>query len=267
MLIEARDTPHFTEISKKLFGHVTEHTYRLAVKFIKENIYTIGQDESYEMDTKEAMKMLKNFLKEYKLSYWKIKIIEDTVADIQVTKNNIILLKKGIRFRENRLKALLVHEIGTHVFRLENGKLQKYRIFQQGTAGYLKTEEGLAVWNQNKLNLNLGEKYLTGAFLILATYMSDKMGFRDLFHYLKNTYDISDEFAWKLCVKSKRGYKDTETKGAFTKDIVYFLGKRDIEKFVNKGGNIEDLYVGKINIDDLKILKHVEGLKSAKFLL
>ena len=210
---------------------------------------------------------LKDFLRIHKLSHWKIKILENTVSDIQVTKKHMILLRKGAKFQENRLKALFVHEIGTHVFRFENGKLQPFRILERGTAGYLQTEEGLAVWNQNQLGFDLGEKFFTPAYQIIAIHLAKKMSFQDLFHYLKDTYEITDELAWKLCVKSKRGLRDTQEKGAFTKDALYFKGLLEVEKFVEKGGKIEDLYIGKIAIGDLKFISKMEDVKPAKFLL
>ncbi len=266
-LLESIDAPDFREHSKKCFGDVTQALYRSALKFLRENADKTNPDESEELDTKNTESILQDFLKEKKLAHWKIQIIEDSVADIQVTKKNVILLKKNATFRENRLRALLAHEIGTHVFRFENGKVQPLRILERGTANYLRTEEGLAIWNQNQLGLDLGEKYLTPALLVIAIYMAEKMSFRDLFHYLKNTHNLDNDLAWKLCVKSKRGLKNTETKTAFTKDAIYFQGDQDIEKFVKEGGNIADLYVGKINIEDLPVISQIEDLKPAKFLL
>jgi len=189
------------------------------------------------------------------------------VADIQVTKREAILVKKGAKFTSNRLKALLVHEIGTHVFRYENGKTQPLRILERGTANYLRTEEGLAVWNQNQLGLALGDKFLTPGYQIVALYMAQKMGFHDLFNYLKSTFDLSDELAWKLSLKSKRGYDNSEAKGAFTKDALYFMGMREVDRFIEKGGDIADLYVGKISVPDLPLVQKIDGLRPAKLLL
>jgi uncharacterized protein (TIGR02421 family) len=266
-LLESVGSDDFGDFSEKVFGRVTNHIYRLAVKFLKDHWSQYKPDESLELDLKSAILVLENFLKEHKLSHWKIKILEDSVSDIQITKTGSILLRKGATFRENRLKALLVHEIGTHIFRFENGKRQHLRIFERGTAGYLRTEEGLAVWNQNQLGLDLGDKYLTPALLTVAIYLSKKMGFLDLFRYLRETYDGSEELAWKLCGKSKRGLKDTDQKIAFTKDCIYFQGLRDVERFVDRGGDLTDLYMGKITIDDLKLVQQMKDLRPAKLLL
>jgi alpha-L-glutamate ligase-like protein/uncharacterized protein (TIGR02421 family) len=266
-LVQSVGTKDFVSASRDMFGAVGEPTYKAAVKFIQTHRETFKEDTSPEFDTKTTDQKLKDFLRIHKLSHWKIKILENTVSDIQVTKKHMILLRKGAKFQENRLKALFVHEIGTHVFRFENGKLQPFRILERGTAGYLQTEEGLAVWNQNQLGFDLGEKFFTPAYQIIAIHLAKKMSFQDLFHYLKDTYEITDELAWKLCVKSKRGLRDTQEKGAFTKDALYFKGLLEVEKFVEKGGKIEDLYIGKIAIGDLKFISKMEDVKPAKFLL
>jgi len=266
-LLEGRGSSDYSTLSDQLFGRVTRHMYQEALKFIRENANKTQPDKSPEIDHKKSLETLEGFLKQYGLGFWKIKILDESVADIQVTKRDTILVKKGAKFQSNRLQALLVHEIGTHVFRFENAKLQPFRLLERGTAGYLRTEEGLAVWNQNQLGLDLGDKFLTPAYQIVALYVAERMGFQDLFHYLKTTFELNDDLCWKLCLKAKRGFNNSEEKGSFTKDMVYFAGNRDIEKFVAKGGQISDLYVGKITVDDLPLVQKIEGLREAKFLL
>ena len=265
-LLESTDSKDFGVFSKKLFGPITQNIYKSALRFLRDQSGNLKPDESPELETKQAIEVLNNFLNVNKLTHWEIKILEDSVSDIQVTKRNSILLKKGATFKKNRLKALLVHEIGTHVFRFENGKNQPFEILERGTANYLHTEEGLAVWNQNQLALNLGDKFLKPAYHIIAIYMAERMSFRDLFHYLKTTHNLEDELAWDLCVKSKRGLKSTDLRTAFTKGSIYFTGERAVKKFLKQGGKIEDLYVGKIDIEDLPLIQKIEGLKKAKFL-
>ena len=265
-LIEARETDRFSRASEVLFGKATQVLYREAVEFLQEHSGIIA-DTSIEVDAKSAMAVVEKFCKQNNLGHWTISIIEDSVADMQVTKKGKVLIKKDATFTENRLKALLAHEIGTHVFRFENGKRQRLRIFERGTAGYLETEEGLAIYNQNQLGLDLGEKFLTPALLVVAIFLAKKMGFRELFEILQQTYSLSDDVAWKLCVKAKRGTADQSKPGAFTKDLAYFKGERAIEKFVAGGGDIQDLYIGKITIADLKVLKKFDGVVKAKWVL
>lgn len=266
-LIESVGTPQFSEASQKLYGEVTHQRYKEAVTFLRSAPSQQQEDTSEELDTKEAEKIFLQFLEKHKLGHWKIKIIQDGVVDVQVTKKNSILLKKGSSFRRNRLEALLVHEIGTHIFRFENGRRQPLRIFERGTEKYLQTEEGLAIWNQNQLGLHLGQKYFQSAYLVIAIYLAEKMGFADLFQYLKRTYSLTDDEAWKLCVKSKRGLVDTSQKGSFTKDLMYFYGYRDLEKYLKNGGKIKDLYYGKYSLEDVSMIKQVKGLVEPKYII
>lgn len=265
-LIEARETEDFSRASEILFGKANQALYRDAVEFLQK--HSGGEpDTSIEFDAKGAAAVVDKFCKKNTLGHWTISIIEDSVADMQVIKKGKVLIRKDARFTKNRLDALLVHEIGTHVFRFENGKRQQFRLFERGTAGYLETEEGLAVYNQNQLGLNLGEKFLTPALLVVAIFLAKKMGFRELFEILQQTYSLSDEGAWKLCVKAKRGTADQSKPGAFTKDLAYFKGERAVEKFLESGGEIRDLYVGKIAIADLKLLKDFDGMVKPKWVL
>jgi len=266
-MLESIDTVDFTNFSKKTFAGVSAQTYKDATEFLQNNLKKVLPDESKELNAEETSVFVNNFLSDRKLGHWKIRFIDDSVADIQITKKNSILIKKDAKFRENRIQAIIAHEIGTHVFRLENGKRQKLRIFERGTANYLRTEEGLAIHNQNLLNLDLGQKFCMPALHIVSIYMASKMNFCDLFHFLQNTFPIDEDFAWHLCVKAKRGFRDTAQKGAFTKDALYFLGNRDVEKFIAKGGKVSDLYVGKIAIEDLPIIKQIKGLEKPKFLI
>ncbi|PIZ72567.1 hypothetical protein COY07_03055, partial [Candidatus Peregrinibacteria bacterium CG_4_10_14_0_2_um_filter_43_11] len=74
-------------------------------------------------------------------------------------------------------------------------------------------------------------------------------------------YGFDAERAWKVALKAKRGLADTGKPGAFTKDFVYFKGYRMILNFLKHGGQLCDLYYGKINLEDLPLIKKITGLK------
>lgn len=266
-LIESRDSADFAELSHSIFGKVTKAAYQEAVSFIKKEADHIIPDDSPELEGKKVIDTLREFLDTHKLSHWKISLLDESVADIQITKKGSILLKKDAVFRSNRLQALLVHEIGTHVFRYENGRMQPFRLLERGTVGYLRTEEGLAVWNQNQLGINLGDKKLRPAYLIIAAHMAQKMGFVDLFHFLKSTYNLENDEAWHLCLKVKRGYKNTDRAGAFTKDIIYWTGLKEVETFFKKGGEIADIYLGKISVKDIPLVRSIPDIKEPRYRL
>jgi len=66
-------------------------------------------------------------------------------------------------------------------------------------------------------------------------------------------------------MKVKRGLEDTKNAGAFTKDLLYFKGKRMIEKFIENGGDLRRLYIGKIDLPSLEEIEELSFLVSPKF--
>jgi len=263
LLIKHVGEPTLLEYGYKIFGEVTDTQYQQAVKFLKTSEFS--PDTSKKLKTDEIARRTEKFLAEKKLTKWKIKILETSASGMQINKKNTIFINKQSKITAYRFQALLAHEVETHIYRLENGRLQKYRLFEQGTANYLTTEEGLAIHNQNKLGLPLGNKYLRPAINVISIYHANKMSFVELFHHLKDTMKIDDNKAWWICVRVKRGLQDTNQPGALTKDLAYFTGQQMITKLINDKGinEIKKLYIGKIGISDLKYLGDIRqwGLK------
>ena len=257
-LLEARGTERIQPYSEKLYGRVSRELYAQAVASIKTAV--VPEDPSEVVTFKKTQRTIEQFLADHKLRHWRLNIMENATVDMATNRRNVITLRKGVEFTANRLASLLTHEIETHVFRLENGRGQRYKIFEIGSAGYGTTEEGLAVYNSQLLHLPLGEKILWPAINVIAVYLARKLSFAELFQYLLATYQLSDEQAWKVCVKVKRGLWDTEQKAAFTKDILYYLGQAEIQEYVRQYGKaaLAKLYVGKISISDLALITDVK---------
>lgn len=254
LLVKHAGQLELLEYSHKVFGEVNERQYEQAVKFIKESEFSPDTSKKLKLD--DIVKRTEKFLVNKKLSRWKIKVLETSISGMQINKKNTIFVSKKSKITAFRFQALLAHEIETHIYRLENGRLQKYRLFEQGTANYLTTEEGLAIYNQNKLGLPLGNKYLRPALNVIATYHANNMSFVELFHYLVKNMNLTEEKSWWVCLRVKRGLQDTNQPGALTKDLAYFNGQQIVLQLVkDKGVNeIKKLYIGKIGITDLKYL-------------
>lgn len=267
-LIEAVGTLHFSARSADLFGTVSQHLYRNAMQEIKQfETLSSPKDKSPILDYKAIRKRIDEFLKEYKIEHISIVEKENAGARIQATKSGGIIIRPDMEVSANRLEELLQHEIGTHVFRALNGHKQPYKIFSRGTANALMTEEGLALYNESCVGLNRGLRTIRSAYTIVAMSMAQKMGFVELYDFLKNTYpELKSRSHWRMCVRVKRGMKDVSQPGAFTKDILYYKGYKLVRKFVEKNGNIQDLYKGKIAIEDLQYLEHFNNLIPAKYL-
>jgi hypothetical protein len=188
------------------------------------------------------------------LSDWKISI-ENMTAKMSV--NNIlkkIKIKSESKFGRKEIERLKVHEIGTHVRRYENGKIQGNKIFQSGFPNYLSTEEGLAIYSEHKTELISNRTIRKYALRVLVAAYANKVDFYKLFDYTNNFID--DDEAFSMIVRIKRGLSDTSQLGGYTKDQVYLKGFIEVSKL--SSSDIKKLFIGKIGIDELQYFNILE---------
>lgn len=173
---------------------------------------------------------------------------------------HLLELKPKAKFTELDLERLKVHEIGVHFMRYFNAQKLKFDVFKTGTAGYIETEEGLAVYNEEKAGVLQKHQLFVYAGRVLATYYALRKSFYKVFHILKS-YGFDDEEAWRMTFRAKRNICDTSLAGGFSKDYVYFSGYHKIKKFAAKH-DISDLYMGKFSLKDLpKLKKYLKYIK------
>lgn len=177
---------------------------------------------------------------------------EDMTSKANIIQNTL-RINPYARFTSRDIKRLKVHEIGTHYLRYYNGKNSGIKILASGTSNYIETEEGLAAVVEELTGNSSNAQIFIYAGRVLATYYAQKLSFYDLFQLLKK-YNFKNEDAFSLCYRAKRNLCDTSLKGGFTKDYVYFSGYFKVKKFIQKN-DINDLFIGKITIDDLQVLK------------
>ncbi|MFA4890814.1 MAG: tyrosine/phenylalanine carboxypeptidase domain-containing protein [Candidatus Gracilibacteria bacterium] len=263
-LIESIDTEYFTQKSANLFGKPDPELIKECEKLLLEGgkFQNLGEED---IDAEEAKERFEKVFKKYKLQNWKVKIQDEMVTDCVAGKNNRLLLRKNARFSEKRIENLIIHEIETHILTAENGKIQPYEIFNRGLADYLITQEGLAIYNvttQSKTTIRDSYKALA---LVIAANTALNSSFVETFEKILS-YGIPIEQALRIALKTKRGLSDTGVKGAFTKDIIYYKGFKEVSKYIEEGGRIADLYIGKLNVRDIDLVQKIEGLAKPKYL-
>jgi hypothetical protein len=59
---------------------------------------------------------------------------------------------------------------------------------------------------------------------------------------------VGPEGAWTLTVRAKRGLRRPDLPGAFAKDRVYALGLHRVRGYLEDGGSLAHLYVGKVGL-------------------
>jgi alpha-L-glutamate ligase-like protein/uncharacterized protein (TIGR02421 family) len=263
-LLIHRGTSSFTNCSIALFGQPTADLVQAAEEGLASKDPDLKSPRP-SIHAPEALKRFDKFFRRNELSQWKVKLRKNMVADCVAGKRNTFFVREDVAFTATRYKMVVAHEIETHIYTAENGKRQPYKIFQRGTGNYLTTQEGLAIYNQEQAVDVMTAKHYWNMALVLVIAKAQESSFRDVFDYAKSL-GYEDDRAFQFALKSKRGLEDTSKPGGFTKDLIYFRGKRIIEDYVASGGDLKRLYIGKIDLPSLAEIEEMDFLVSPKHL-
>ncbi|MBT3408135.1 DUF1704 domain-containing protein [Candidatus Woesearchaeota archaeon] len=258
-LIENMGTDKFQNITNKLYG-VPDKTL---IKKANKLIYLKINPEEPIYSTNEIIDKLNIAFVKYGFN-WNVEKKNMVASAAVKLQKKQLLIKTNSKFSENFLKRIIVHEIGTHIVRAENGENQPYKFFSRGLPGYLMTEEGLAVYNEeiNDCLNNFILKIYAGRVIAINTAMNNS--FVQTYSHLRKYF--TKNTSWRLTLRAKRGLFDTEQNGALTKDIAYLKGYLQIKNYIKTNGNIDNLYYGKIGLEHIKLLNNIPNLIHPRFL-
>ncbi|MDP2691413.1 MAG: DUF1704 domain-containing protein [bacterium] len=254
------DDDHFPRQAELLMGLPPSHILAQAEKALK----GLKRSEAHEdrtLPSDAVVTLMQSFLKEKGLHNWQVKTKEGIVSRCVVGKKNRLLVKADEMFSEEDVKKLIAHEIEVHVYCTENGKIQPFQVFRRGTAHYLKTQEGLAVFHQSRV---VSEGYRGALLSFHAAQWAREEGFRAVFDRLC-TYQTPDE-AWKGAVKVKRGLLDAGQPGAFPKNALYYWGYLEVGDYIRGGGEWKDLFLGKFALSQVDLVRQIKGIRDPQYL-
>ncbi|MGB2601696.1 MAG: tyrosine/phenylalanine carboxypeptidase domain-containing protein [Candidatus Omnitrophota bacterium] len=267
-LLESGDGD-FADIARRLHGEPTAECTENAVSIlaeIKSRDY-VFPDESIAPE--EMASILRATIDEKGLD-WTVKVTDKIIPKMTVSgKDKTLYVNSGIKYTEAEVQRLKVHEVKVHIFRGANGAAQPYKIFTEGLAGYNETEEGLAILLEEMsgcLDVDTRQMKLY-AGRALSVDLCLKGSFYDA--YLGLSEFFPDYMAYRLVERAKRGLKDTSRKGCLTKGYHYISGWRKLRKYIEEGGDLSIIYLGKVKLEDANIVKVLVDkgvLKPAKYL-
>jgi len=227
------------KLTIKLFCKPSQKLIRNARRILfKEKHNLKYHSESKELTSKDMISHFKSYLINQKLDHWQVTMSRQHSVSIAATQRRI-KISPFKRYSESDKKRLEVHEIQGHVFRTENGYNQPLKMFAVGLPKYLSTEEGITTILEEKKGLRTAPLKVRYSLRVIAVHTAcSGKSFRDCFNMLK-IYDIDDHEAWEITYRAYRG-------GGFVKDHIYLKGYMDMKSYLKKGGNLVDLYIGKI---------------------
>ena len=195
--------------------------------------------EGQVLKSEEIRQAFEKALEKYRISGWSILVEETTATAISVSQE-----KKSITIPENKtlfekeLEPIIAHEIGTHALRRESGERTKLHLLGLGLDRFLKGEEGIATYEEQKI---LGDDDFANLMGHLRTSLAfgvdgKKRNFRQIFEIIRDykfitskkekdkAWAAAQDNAWTTSVRVFRGTSCKTPGACFTQDIVYREG-------------------------------------------
>ena len=247
--IGAVGTDEFTELSQNRYAPPTLHEREAA-------LYELGfgalDPVKPELDARIVYEAMVNELKTIGLEGWTVECVSGSARCRVHPDSRRILLNPESTFYEGDDKKLIVHELYGHALRAANGLAQPLAVLGSPLPDYLATEEGITTQLEQLWSVRTSNR--AAAKYMLAVDSASHGGFRDVFETVRPHCPNDDE-AFKLVLRAKRGISDTERPGGYSKDVVYFRGFLKVDRYLEAGGSLEKLYVGKIALEHLPLIE------------
>jgi uncharacterized protein (TIGR02421 family) len=162
-----------------------------------------------------------------------------------------LLINSDLKLSKSRIGALLAHEVGTHLLTYYSGRLQPFQQLYAGLAGYEELQEGLAVLAEFLVGgLSRRRMRQLAARVVAVRCLTEGASFIETFRTLHRDYGFGQRGAYGITMRVFRG-------GGLTKDAVYLRGLGAVLRYLQKGDDLNPLFVGKLAIKHIPIIEEL----------
>jgi len=245
-------TPRFLPGSVQVFGGVTSGLLTAAKHVLESTSPQNPKRKQVDAQTfaARAQEEIESYRKQYDGFNATVTVRKDIYSGLLVSEGQL-LVGQGTKIPDSRVAALLHHEIGTHLVTHYNGLAQPFRQLACGLAGYDELQEGLAVLSEYLVGgLDAQRLRTLAARVIVADSLLKGASFGDTYRLLVNEHSFPQRLAYTITMRVYRG-------GGLTKDVVYLQGLITILKYLQDGGEIEPLVVGKLSANHVPIVREL----------
>lgn len=242
LAIHAIGSPDFPYYAKKLFDWDMQSLSSVRKRLPKVTFEETAKPTLYDA---EKMRMIfKNYIeKELGISSYVVHIDGFNDHTIRVGEKRLTI-GRSVKRNSNNVKRLIVHEIESHILQRYNVqhtnnpllrllKLYEWRLFA----------EGLAVYNEVATKTITKTAYDTYWLRLKAVTMLER-SFREIYEELAE--DTTEEKAFVITYRVKRGMADTSMPGGFPKDASYLYGYERVINYIENGGDLPYLYIVRV---------------------
>ena len=238
-----------TLYSRKIFWDIERENFDTSKGIIENRDQIVEEEEmlSYE-DIKDYMKKFNHI---YNI---KVKIVEADSTARFTMKGDQLIFRKWATVGKREMRSIIAHEIEGHYLRKVNGRKSDFSILARGAAKYIETDEGIAIYNQNRFVWEHDRKYSSIFERYYFVQYGLKHSYRRLVKHLAEFYNDDYERVFTYMLRLKRWFKDPSKEGVFMKDVVYVNGFKSVSAYIEQGWSLKDLYIWKVHLDDLDLM-------------
>lgn len=248
-MLAERNTHRFLHGSLQLYGEVEDALVELAEEVLA-TIPSDGGDGGGWLDAETVARMAREMIDSYRDDYAELEASVEVCSDASglMVSRNTLLVDETLRIPHGRARALLEHEVGTHILTYANGAAQPLGILRSGLAGYEELQEGLAVLAEYLVGgLTPDRLRLLAGRVIAVRRVLQGCGFVDVYEELADGHGMSSRSAFITTMRAVRG-------GGLTKDVIYLRGLQRLMEYVRDGGDLQPLFVGKLALQHVPFI-------------
>lgn len=252
-MLKERGSRNFLYRSVRRYRGLDKSLVQEAEAILKEIPKEDIQKGKTQINAKEFALMAEkefNYFKKQSANFTsKIHIRND--VNILMVSQGELYLPSDIEMSKTDAKALIQHEIGTHVLTYYNGKQQPLYQLSAGLSDYDPIQEGIAMLSECLIGaLSANRIRVIAGRVVAGAALLDGMDFKQMFHVLYGYYGFSKEDAFSITSRMFQG-------GGFLKDIIYLKGLVKLRKYLIDGGDLNSLLAGKFAIKHLEVINEL----------
>ena len=242
-LLQSREAVGAKYLGHYLYGAPDYKEIKTA-KEILNKVKDNTEDDEKKVDCHEFAKIAQSEIDYLKKAFKNDNItseVRNDIVGIMVDKTQVFISER-MSIKKSRVDALIQHEIGTHILTYCNGLRQPVKQLYAGFAGYNQLQEGLAVLSEYFVGgLSAARLRLIAARVIAADCLVKGKSFTQTYDLLVEEYGFSKELSFEITMRIYRG-------GGLIKDAIYLRGLILLLEYLQKGGDLELLYIGKFSL-------------------
>ncbi len=246
-----RNTPRFLYECLQFYGRVPE-TLQEEAKLLLNTLPTTTY-KGKKIKPQEFVATARNEIEAYRERWPEFAaeaMVRSDVSGVLVSQGNLLVGEKA-EIPVSRVEALLHHEVGTHCLTTANGNKQPLSLLGHGLAGYEGLQEGLAVMAEYLSGGLYAPRLRLLAGRVLAAASVEKgANFIETFQLLEQNHHFPKREAFTIAMRVHRG-------GGFLKDMVYLQGFLGLLRYLQQGGELEPLYVGKMGVSHIPLVREL----------